>query len=104
MLCEGIFLFLYLNYVFYNGFFTKWYFYIGLGWGKLHINLLSNFIFYFCVCVSVYLCECVYMCVCMCVCVNYDEYFVHSGLPVPIVAIAAGVAYEHYGSEHRLVN
>ena len=36
MLCEGIFLFLFLNFVFYNGFFAKWYFYLGLGWGKLY--------------------------------------------------------------------
>ena len=34
--------------------------------------------------------------------VNYDH-FVHSGLPVPIVAIAAGIANEHYGTERGLV-
>ena len=36
MLCEGLFLFMFLNFVFYNGFFSKWYFYLGLGWGKLY--------------------------------------------------------------------
>ena len=32
---------------------------------------------------------------------NYDH-FVYSGLPVPIVAIAAGIANEHYGTERGL--
>ena len=31
------------------------------------------------------------------------EYLIHSGLPVPIVAIAAGIANENYGSERGLV-
>ena len=35
-------------------------------------------------------------------CVNYGH-FIHSGLPVPIVAIAAGIANEHYGTERGLV-
>ena len=34
--------------------------------------------------------------------VNY-VHFVYSGLPVPIVAIAAGIANEHYGTERGLV-
>ena len=29
-------------------------------------------------------------------------YFAYSGLPVPIVAIAAGIANKHYGSKHGL--
>ena len=35
MLCEGIFVFIYFNFIFYTGFFAKRYFYFGLGWGKL---------------------------------------------------------------------
>ena len=35
MLCEGIFVFIYFNYLFYTGFFAKKYFYFGFGWGKL---------------------------------------------------------------------
>ena len=35
MLCEGIFLFIFLNFVFYTGFLSKWYIYFALGWGKL---------------------------------------------------------------------
>ena len=27
----------------------------------------------------------------------------YSGLPIPVVAIAAGIANDHYGSENRLV-
>ncbi|XP_065913065.1 hemicentin-1-like isoform X2 [Dysidea avara] len=53
MLCEGIYLFVHLNFVFYDGFFTKWYFFFGLGYG----------------------------------------------LPVPIVAIAAGIAHDNYGTD-----
>ena len=30
-------------------------------------------------------------------------YLIHSGLPVPIVAIAAGIGNDHYGSELGLV-
>ena len=29
--------------------------------------------------------------------------YIYLGLPVPIVAIAAGIANEHYGSENGLV-
>ena len=35
MLCEGIFLYIYLNFLFYDGFFVKWYFFLSVGWGKL---------------------------------------------------------------------
>ena len=35
MLCEGIFVFIYFNYLFYTGLFAKKYFYFGFGWGKL---------------------------------------------------------------------
>ena len=41
MLCEGIFLFIYINFVFYKGFFMRWYFYLGLGWGESFITLRS---------------------------------------------------------------
>ncbi|XP_065914251.1 adhesion G protein-coupled receptor L3-like [Dysidea avara] len=53
MLCEGIYLFVHLNFIFYSGFFTKWYFFVGLGYG----------------------------------------------LPIPIVAISAGVAHDYYGTD-----
>lgn len=76
MLCEGIYLFIFINFVFYKGFFYEWYFYLGLAWGKS----LNTFL--------------------------YNLYFVlntYAGLPMPIVAIAAGISNEHYGSENGLV-
>ena len=36
---------------------------------------------------------------CICTHIIYF-YFVYSGLPVPIVAIAAGIAHKNYGSEN----
>ena len=77
MLCEGIFLFVFINFVFYKGFLSKWHFYLGLGWGKS-------------------------ITVCLLYVHNYIYYVL--GLPVPIVAIAAGIANKHYGSENGLVN
>ena len=32
-----------------------------------------------------------------------DYFFVQTGLPIPIVAIAVGIANEQYGSEKRLL-
>ena len=75
MLCEGIFLFIYINFVFHKGFFSKWHFYLGLGWGKF-----------------------------ITVCYVFINLIIYLGLPVPIVAIATGIANKHYGSENGLVN
>ena len=79
MLCEGIFLFIYINFVFYKGFFSKWHFYLGLGWGK-----------FITVCYA-----CIY---------KFNYIIIYLGLPVPIVAIAAGIGNKYYGSDNRLVN
>ena len=46
MLCEGIFLFIFLNYVFYSGIMTKWYMYFGIGWGKLSMDMYTTDIVY----------------------------------------------------------
>ena len=62
--------------MFYKGFLSKWHFYLGLGWGKF-ITMCLLFII---------------------------MYFVLLGLPIPIVAIAAGIANKHYGSEKGLVH
>ena len=59
--------------MFYKGFFIKWRFYFGLGWGKS---------------ITLY---------------NHHCYLISLGLPIPIVAIAAGIGNEHYGSENGLV-
>ena len=32
-----------------------------------------------------------------------NDYIIQLGLPVPIVAVAVGIANEHYGSENGLV-
>ena len=84
MLCEGVFLFIFINFVFYKGFFTKWYFYLGLGWGE-------SILYYIC-----YAFVWTYH-------GSYYYYIIQLGLPVPIVAIAAGIANEHYGSDNGLV-
>ena len=53
----------------------RWYFYLGLGWGKF-----------------------------ITVCYVFINLIIYLGLPVPIVAIAAGIANKHYGSDNGLVN
>ena len=39
----------------------------------------------------------------MSVCMYVYYFYVHSGLPILIVAIASGIANENYGSERGLV-
>ena len=71
MLCEGIILYFLLIKVFNNGLGQRKLFYLALGWGK---NLVFHFIFIQCTYISL-------------------------GIPIPIVAISAGIAHDQYGHE-----
>ena len=69
MLCEGLVLYFLLVKIFNTGLGERKLFYFALGWGK-------NFIF------------------CLNGNTNVSQY---TGIPVPIVAISAGVAHDQYG-------
>ena len=45
MLCEGLYLFIFINFVFYSGFFIKRNFYLGLGWGKFIYSQIHTYVY-----------------------------------------------------------
>ena len=71
MLCEGVMLFIWLNFVLYQGMFKTRKFFMLLGWGKYLFAAHQKV-------------ECSLYC---------------SGLPVPIIIISAAVSHEQYGTD-----
>jgi len=75
MLCEGILLFIWLNFVLYEGIFKTRKFFLLLGWGKYQQTRY------------------------------YDAHLVQcTGLPLPIVIISSAVSHEQYGTDDWYVN
>ena len=75
MLCEGVMLYMMLVTVFGNKFNKRRYFFI-LGWGKCSQNKYFS---------TTYLAAYIH---------------IYIGPAIPIVAISAGIAHEHYGTDH----
>ena len=105
MLCEGLFLFITLYFVFYNGFFKHKKFFFAVGWGKKNLimyacSYLRTYVCCMNVCAYVHNYACMYACMCVCmhvyVCMYACITYVHMDVRINITHLCMLVCMHVY--------